>query len=172
MIFQQIKASLTIKQVVEFYGVKFKRGKALCPIHGEKTPSFVIYDKTQTFQCMGCRAGGDIITFVSKMFGLSNFDAAKKLDHDFNLGLTGKEITREDKIKWKRYQDKLKKEREQEEKIEQEKNKMLTVIGELDKLRIKHKPRKYGSITDEFICFTNAYNQACMMYEYKIGAIN
>jgi DNA primase len=37
--------------------------KGLCPFHGEKTPSFHVYDKG-FFKCYGCGAGGDVIRFV------------------------------------------------------------------------------------------------------------
>jgi DNA primase len=37
--------------------------KGLCPFHGEKTPSFHVYDKG-FFKCYGCGVGGDVIKFV------------------------------------------------------------------------------------------------------------
>ena len=37
--------------------------KGLCPFHGEKTPSFHVYDKG-FFKCFGCGVGGDVIKFV------------------------------------------------------------------------------------------------------------
>ena len=36
--------------------------KGLCPFHGEKTPSFHVYDKG-FFKCYGCGVGGDVIKF-------------------------------------------------------------------------------------------------------------
>lgn len=36
----------------------------LCPLHHEDTPSFFVNREKQQFVCMGCRAGGDIITFI------------------------------------------------------------------------------------------------------------
>lgn len=37
--------------------------KGLCPFHGEKTPSFHVYEKG-FFKCYGCGVGGDVIKFV------------------------------------------------------------------------------------------------------------
>lgn len=41
--------------------------KACCPFHGEKTPSFYVYD--DHFHCFGCGAHGDVITFVMQSEG-------------------------------------------------------------------------------------------------------
>lgn len=38
----------------------------LCPFHSERTPSFTVFSKSNSFYCFGCGAGGDSITFVMK----------------------------------------------------------------------------------------------------------
>ena len=38
-----------------------------CPFHGEKTPSFYVYD--DHFHCFGCGVHGDVISFVMQMEG-------------------------------------------------------------------------------------------------------
>ena len=38
------------------------------------------------FYCFGCGATGDVIDLVAKLFGLSSYEAAKKLAHDFGIG--------------------------------------------------------------------------------------
>ncbi len=40
--------------------------KACCPFHNEKTPSFIVYERTESFYCFGCGAGGDVVSFVMK----------------------------------------------------------------------------------------------------------
>ena len=38
----------------------------LCPFHSEKTPSFTVFSRTNSFYCFGCGAGGDAINFVMR----------------------------------------------------------------------------------------------------------
>ena len=77
--------------IVELVGsyVQLKRkGRlygGLCPFHSEKTPSFYVYPDTQSFYCFGCQVKGDVIDFVSKLFGLSLIQAVQKLAADFGL---------------------------------------------------------------------------------------
>ena len=52
--------------------------KGLCPFHGEKTPSFHVYDKG-FFKCYGCGAGGDVIKFVELFDKISFPDAVRQL---------------------------------------------------------------------------------------------
>jgi DNA primase len=51
--------------------------KACCPFHGEKTPSFYVYD--DHFHCFGCGAHGDAITFVMRAEGASFPEAVERL---------------------------------------------------------------------------------------------
>ena len=37
-----------------------------CPFHNEKTPSFNVNNDKSLFYCFGCKAGGNIINFISK----------------------------------------------------------------------------------------------------------
>ncbi|MBR0659045.1 DNA primase [Neoroseomonas oryzicola] len=51
--------------------------KGCCPFHGEKTPSFYVYD--DHFHCFGCGAHGDAITFVMRADGASFPEAVERL---------------------------------------------------------------------------------------------
>ena len=51
--------------------------KGCCPFHGEKTPSFYVYD--DHFHCFGCGAHGDAITFVMRAEGASFPEAVERL---------------------------------------------------------------------------------------------
>jgi len=90
-IFEEIKNKIDIADVAEFYGVELNRhGKACCPFHTEKTPSFSISRKKQMFRCFGCGVGGDVISLTEKLLKLSPIKAAERLNNDFNLGLNMK----------------------------------------------------------------------------------
>ena len=62
----ELKSHAGIVQIVQ-ERVPLKRSgaswKGLCPFHGEKTPSFHVFDKGN-FKCFGCGVGGDVIKFV------------------------------------------------------------------------------------------------------------
>ena len=53
--------------------------KALCPFHGEKTPSFVVTPGRDTWHCFGCGKHGDIFTFVMERDTLGFAEALKVL---------------------------------------------------------------------------------------------
>lgn len=85
-ILSNIKASLDLKEVMQFYGVNFnKRGFANCPFHNEKTASLSI--KNNRYKCFGCGASGSVIDFIMQLHGLNINQAARRLDVDFNLNL-------------------------------------------------------------------------------------
>lgn len=52
---------------------------ACCPFHGEKTASFHIRDRQQTFYCFGCHAKGDVIGLAMQLDGLSFPEAVERL---------------------------------------------------------------------------------------------
>lgn len=88
-----IRDALSMPQVVRFYGLEPNRaGFLLCPFHGEKTPSFKVYDRQ--FCCFGCGKKGSVIDFVMELFGLGFQDALKRLDTDFSLGFTDAPVDR------------------------------------------------------------------------------
>ena len=103
--FDTIKETLNIADITAFYGIKVKRNnQALCPFHNEKTPSFTIFPKTNSFKCFGCGVGGSVIDFVMQMDGMDALEAAKKLDTDYNLGLFDDKPTQEERHRLKEKQ--------------------------------------------------------------------
>lgn len=62
----EIKQSVSMREVVERYGVRVNNhGFCCCPFHKEKTPSMKIYK--DSYNCFGCGANGDIFSFVMGM---------------------------------------------------------------------------------------------------------
>lgn len=59
--------------------------KACCPFHGEKTPSFYVYD--DHFHCFGCGAHGDVISFVMQAEGRSFPEAVEQLAGEAGLDM-------------------------------------------------------------------------------------
>ena len=55
------------------------RLKGLCPFHNEKTPSFHVDTERGYYHCFGCKASGDVFTFVQETEHLSFGDALRKL---------------------------------------------------------------------------------------------
>ena len=51
----------------------------LCPFHSEKTPSFHVFPKTQSYYCFGCHAGGNIFSFIMQTEDLNFKEAVKYL---------------------------------------------------------------------------------------------
>lgn len=79
---QELKMKTDINDVISGYVTLKKRGNTyvgLCPFHNEKTPSFTVYQDTQSFYCFGCGAGGDAVGFIRKIENLDYMDAVKSL---------------------------------------------------------------------------------------------
>src|SRR5579863_3358076 len=83
--------SKSIKEIVESYGVRLwaigdgiLRGA--CPMHTNvNTPSFTVYEHTNSYFCFGEGIGGDAANFVSKMEGISYAEAKKIVDGEISL---------------------------------------------------------------------------------------
>jgi DNA primase len=53
--------------------------KGLCPFHDEKSPSFNVTPARGLWYCFGCAEGGDVISFVQKVDGLTFAEAVERL---------------------------------------------------------------------------------------------
>ena len=81
--FQTLKDSITCMDAAERYGLEVDAsGMTRCPFHDDHTPSLKL---SRGFHCFGCGAQGDVITFVSRLCGISAGDAARKLSADFSI---------------------------------------------------------------------------------------
>ena len=52
-----------------------KRYKCLCPLHREKTPSFMIFADQGRFHCFGCGRNGNVIDLHAALKGVSGMEA-------------------------------------------------------------------------------------------------
>jgi DNA primase len=82
----ELRARIPIRAVIA-RSVKLTRSgretKGCCPFHGEKTPSFYVYD--DHFHCFGCGEHGDVITFVMKTTGAGFMEAVETLAHEAGM---------------------------------------------------------------------------------------
>jgi CHC2 zinc finger len=81
----------TIREVVESYGVRLwyigdgiLRGA--CPMHKNvNTPSFTVYEHTESYFCFGESIGGDTANFISHMENISYAEAKRLVDGEVSL---------------------------------------------------------------------------------------
>ena len=81
----------SIREVVESYNVKiWSIGdgvlRGFCPLHHNvNTPSFTVYEHTDSYFCFGEGEGGDAAHFVSRMENVSYAEAKKIVDGEASL---------------------------------------------------------------------------------------
>ncbi len=78
-----VREKARIDEVVSSYVTLRNAGggsmKGLCPFHDEKSPSFNVNPQRQFWHCFGCGEGGDVLTFLMKIDGLSFVEAVERL---------------------------------------------------------------------------------------------
>jgi DNA primase len=89
----QIRARVNLSSVIGRH-VQWDRRKtqaakgdywACCPFHTEKSPSFHADDRKGRYHCFGCKASGDVFTFLVEKAGLSFPEAVEQLASDAGL---------------------------------------------------------------------------------------
>lgn len=111
---EEIKQSVSIREVAERYGVKVNRnGFCKCIFHNERTPSMKLYK--DSFYCFSCQKSGDVFTFVQKMDGISFKEAFSVLgggyDNNFSTRLKIYQAQKKREMQ-RKAEDRLKKKRE------------------------------------------------------------
>lgn len=85
-LFDTVKTTVHPRMAAERYGLPVRQGNMICcPFHDDRTPSMKLNE--DYFYCFGCGATGDVIDLAARLFGLSGYEAVKKLAADF--GITG-----------------------------------------------------------------------------------
>ena len=81
---EKIQYALSIP-IQDILNQKFSKsgGKliGLCPLHNEKTPSFFVYLRNNSFYCYGCNSGGDSINLVRQLHKMNFLQAVQYLIH-------------------------------------------------------------------------------------------
>ena len=79
----EVREKTHIDEIVSSYVTLRNAGggsmKGLCPFHDEKSPSFHVTPARGFYHCFGCQEGGDAISFLMKIDGLSFTDAVERL---------------------------------------------------------------------------------------------
>jgi len=115
---------ITMKDILDKYGIKVERGMYHCPFHTDKHASAKMYENS--FYCFSCGKGGDIFKFVQYFFNLPFKEAMQKINLDFNLGLSSNT-----KIDYRR----IHKVQEERKRKEQQKQKLINKYINFCKLR-------------------------------------
>lgn len=78
--------TVPITRVLKYYRVKIDPiyHKCICPFKSHKggrenTPSFELYEQTNSFFCHGCKVGGKACEFISEMEGINKLESASKV---------------------------------------------------------------------------------------------
>lgn len=97
---EQVRAAVDIVHLVSQHVTLKKAGrtyKALCPFHGEKTPSFVVFPETGRWHCFGCGEGGDAFSFLMKIENLTFPEALRRLAEEAGILITSVVESKQDR---------------------------------------------------------------------------
>ena len=78
----EIRDRIPIAEVIGNYVALKKSGnslKGLCPFHNEKTPSFYVHPSRGFYHCFGCKASGDVFSFLMHVEGKTFPEIARDL---------------------------------------------------------------------------------------------
>ena len=84
-----IKERVTTLDMMTHAGIQAdRRGMAVCPFHGDRDASLKVYrDPRRGWHCYGCHAGGDVIDFAMRLYGVGFREAVSRINEEFALGL-------------------------------------------------------------------------------------
>ncbi|MDQ2732247.1 MAG: CHC2 zinc finger domain-containing protein, partial [Armatimonadota bacterium] len=88
---QEFLRSVDIVAVVSEYVTLRRHGRefqGLCPFHSERSPSFSVNPEKGFWYCHGCHEGGNAITFLAKVEGVSNGQAVRLLAERQGIALS------------------------------------------------------------------------------------
>ena len=95
---EEIRSNSDIVDVISNYVKLNRRGGSflgLCPFHNEKTPSFSVSREKQLYHCFGCKASGNVFTFIMSYENFTFVEAIKYLAETNNITLPEIEFSKE-----------------------------------------------------------------------------
>ncbi|NMC63859.1 MAG: DNA primase [SAR324 cluster bacterium] len=87
---EEVKTKAKIVDIASEYLELKRQGNrlvALCPFHGEKTPSFHIRPEYNTYHCFGCGVSGNVISFLMELRGVSFPEAIEELASRYGIDI-------------------------------------------------------------------------------------
>lgn len=85
---EAVKEAVPIEDYLDSHGVKVRRNRAVCIVHGGDNPqSFSINPETQRWHCFRCSESGDIIDLYQAIEGGENWVAVQDLAQRFGVKL-------------------------------------------------------------------------------------
>ncbi len=94
----EIRERAPIADLVGNYVALKKSGnslRGLCPFHNEKTPSFYVHPSRGFYHCFGCKASGDVFSFLMHVEGKTFPEVARDLAEQMGVELPVYDPTRE-----------------------------------------------------------------------------
>ena len=73
--------------------------QACCPLHGEKTPSFIVSPARNTWHCFGCGKGGNAAGFLMEYMHMTYPEALKTLAKKYGITVEETKLTAEQEQK-------------------------------------------------------------------------
>ena len=86
----QFSTRSKLSELISKYVTLTQRGNSFvgkCPFHDEKTPSFNVNDSKGLYHCFGCKAGGNVITFIQNFKNFSFPETIKYLSNYLGIDL-------------------------------------------------------------------------------------
>jgi len=94
----EIRERTPIAEVIGNYVTLKKSGnslRGLCPFHNEKTPSFYVHPARGFYHCFGCKASGDVFSFLMHVEGKTFPEVARDLAEQTGVELPAYDPQRE-----------------------------------------------------------------------------
>lgn len=92
----EVRSRMDTMEVLSSYGVVFKRDKACCPFHNEKSASFHIWKRQNLYKCFGCGKNGDAITFLMDYERKTFTESIEILAARYNIAVEYDQVSKEE----------------------------------------------------------------------------